>query len=274
MHRAILGSFLIVGWLAAIPVRAVVIDDGTPPVVYNTSEPTESDVSGWTTGWGAAGVTGWDYVGQVKDASGVYLGNGWVLTVGHVGAADFVLNGVTYVMVANSAQSLLDSNGTADAVLFQIATQPALPSLTINISAPELGATVVMTGYGGGQGETWGANAVTDRDIPVHIDGFNFDSTDFATVYGGSSLAKLVVGDSGGGDFIHDAGGWYLAGINEGVDGAGDSFMVQLNTYASQISATTGITVVPEPRETMEIVLLAAAGLGAARKWRDGKQDA
>jgi len=67
---------------------------------YNTNDTISSSLSSWSSGWGAGNThDGWDYVGQVggaSDASGVYLGNGWVITAGHVGALDFTLGTNTY----------------------------------------------------------------------------------------------------------------------------------------------------------------------------------
>lgn len=136
--------------LAAIPVRAVEMNGG-----YDTTAPTDSDIANWNTGWGASDVTGWDYVGDVNGDSGVYLGNGWVLTAAHVGLGNFILDNNTYLAVAGSAQSISNASGTADLTLFQIETSPDLPSLTlsfnlpVSFSATYAGSSVVMLGYGG-----------------------------------------------------------------------------------------------------------------------------
>lgn len=252
-----------------IPARAVVIDDaGT--LTYNTTAPTDTEITNWTTGWSGTGVTGWDYVGQVNGASGVYLGNNWVLTAGHVGAGTFTLDGTSYTLVAGSGQAITNAQGTADLTMFQISTAPTLPSLTVSLSGPAVGTTVVMTGYGGGQGETWGENSVTQHNLLVQVTGYSFKTTDFETAYAGSNFAQLVSGDSGGGDFIYNSstGQWELAGINEALDASNDSYMVQLSTYASQIDGLEAIPV-PEPRQWGLIVLLAMMSLTAARKLTD-----
>ncbi|MDD5199297.1 MAG: trypsin-like serine protease [Terrimicrobiaceae bacterium] len=232
---------------------------------YVTTEPTDSDVANWTTGWGATGITGWDYVGNVNGPSGVYIGNGWVMTAGHVGPGDFTLAGIIYSYVGGSERSISNAKGTADLILFQIATAPALPPLTISSSSPSVasyfvsGSTVVMIGYGGGQGETWGANTVTAKNVSVTVSGYSYVTTDFKTAYGTTTYtnglgdsrsitnnATLVGGDSGGGGFIYNSATarWQLAGINEAVDlTSSDSYLVQLSTYASQIN---GLTAVPE----------------------------
>jgi hypothetical protein len=98
---------------------------------FNTSDPTDASIANWDTGWaqpdvepaGESYVTGWDYVGQVNGASGVYLGNGWVLTAAHVSGGDFTLDGITYGMVDGSDESV----GSSDLTLFQISSSPNRP---------------------------------------------------------------------------------------------------------------------------------------------------
>lgn len=70
---------------------------------FNATAPTNADIPGWTAGWPSVGTTGWDYVGQAGSASGVYMGNSWVLTAGHVGPHTFTLGETAYSPAANSA---------------------------------------------------------------------------------------------------------------------------------------------------------------------------
>jgi len=262
MSRAALSSLLFL--LLLFPsARAV---ENVSNSTFNTAAPTNSDIANWNTGWGSGGITGWDYVGQVNAASGVYLGNGWVITAAHVNPGDFTLNGTTYSMVAGSAQSISDVNGTADLSLFQISSSPVLPPLTLSTVLPiatnsiQTGSQVAMIGYGGGS-ESWGYNTVTQTNVLVNPNGYPYVSNDFLTVTGtyhdGLSTVtndyEFVVGDSGGGTFVFNSltSSWELTGINE-VTGSGTinsqnvnfSGMVQLNTYQSQIHA---IVATPEP---------------------------
>jgi len=262
-------SILLVAAFFLIPARAVetVDNSGTLNGGFNTTAPTGTDIANWNTGWGTSGgETGWNYVGQVNGGGGVYLGNGWVITAAHVGAGlTFTVDGGSYSMVAGSAQNI----GTADLTLFQISTQPNLPSLTLSLNPPvpfsqtQTGSSVAMIGFGGSHGETWGLNTVTqiDQTIDLHPT-FPYVSNDFFTVSGQffdgpasiTNNYQFVSGDSGGGDFIFNIATqtWELAGINE-VTGNGTlngqnvnfSGMVQLNTYASQIASI--VTPTPEP---------------------------
>jgi hypothetical protein len=214
---------------------------------YDTVEPTDADIPNWDSGWGATGITGWDYLGSVNGASGVYLGNGWVLTAGHVGAGNFVItngpdaNTYTYTGVSHS---ISNADGTADLTLFQIANAPSLPTLSLITSTPSTflyngsgAGNVAMLGYGGSgtnplthlPNETWGYNTVTLANEQIMVDGYPYNSDDFITSDTGESVSnglashtnnsQLVSGDSGGGDFIYNSslGEWQLGGINEAI---------------------------------------------------------
>ena|SRR5208282_1621821 len=268
---------------------------------YLTSAPTSAGIPNWGTGWsqpagetGGNYVTGWNYVGQINgDNSATYLGDGWVLTAAHVGAGSFDLNGNAYAEIAGSAQSISNSSGIADLTLFRINTTSTtngtvlgLPQLTLSTSDPIAfafgvsGSGVVMVGYGGGQGETWGFNTVTQINQPISLQGASYVSNDFFTALGTTTYinpggsgsqsvtnnAQLVGGDSGGGDFIFNpaTGQWELAGINEAVgttnQGQYVSAFVQLDTYASQIEAD--MSPVPLPASLWPM-LLGLGGLAA-----------
>lgn len=255
---------------------------------YVTTPPT---VENWDTGWGAPGISGWDYVGQVGGASGVYLGNNWVVTAAHVGPGSFTTAGITYSYVPGTVTTITNADGTADLVLFQIATAPTLPSLTIRTSDPLVestfttGSTVVMIGFGGGQGRSWGANLVTGKNYNAAVGSWisttfytRFGEIDYGT-YSINNHAMLESGDSGGAAFIYNssAAQWELAGINEavGIDDQGNSysFLTQLNVYAAQINAITA-TPVPESGWSAGIgvtVVLIAVAARLRRRFRPGR---
>jgi hypothetical protein len=271
--------------LVAPPLRGVQnITNGS----FDTTPPANSDIPNWVTigdtddtGWGAPGITGWKYVGIIGSASGVYLGNGWVLTAGHVGYGNFTLNGTVYAAISGSGQYIAPDASTqtsADLYVFQIKSPPSLPPLIISAHPPvafsssQAGSSVAILGYGGSAPNlSWGLNTVTEINVSVDLTqgspSYPFISNDFLTDdgavnRGSSSITNnftLYGGDSGGADFIFNAttGKWELAGINEitgsysnysgTYDGNGYfSGMVQLSTYASQINAIVN----PAPTDT------------------------
>lgn len=236
---------------------------------YQTTEPTDAQVSNWSSGWGnGLGLTGWDYVGYLNGASGVYLGNGWVITAAHVGSSSFTLQGITYSMIAGSSKSFTSTAyGLADITLFQIKDAPDLPALKL-ASTVYMNETVVMVGYGGASGggtvETWGKNTVDSFQL-VTPKGTSYKTLDFEASYGATE-GNVVTGDSGGGDFVCHDGVWYLAGINEAVDVSGNSYMVYLSYYATSINHAM-IETVPEPG-TWALGLTGAGLLLALRKRR------
>ncbi len=254
---------------------------------YNTSAPTDPPVSGWSSGWGAGNTnTGWNYVGLAGQygLSGVYLGNGWVLTAAHVypeGTNLFNLNGNSYSLTGLAYTNFTYSSYTADLTLFQISTVATngynltLPTLTIDSSPlTNNSSQVVMIGYGPTHSqETWGYNTVT-AGPNLQDDGSGI-SVCFETAYGTNSSpsftnnAVLVGGDSGGGDFVKVGTNWELAGINIGVDSSNTSYMVQLGYYSSQINAY--VNSVPEP-STCALMGLSVLLIGSTL-WRSRRRD-
>ncbi len=245
---------------ALAPLRAVQDADGT---FTNDTDPTSLLVPNWNSGWGTsdASVTGWNYVGliQVPDGylSGVYLGNGWVLTAAHGGTdlTSYTLNGQTFAPVAGSYHTLSTLNdgsgGQADLAMFQIPITPTLnlPTLSLAASPPagydsvsgNPGSATVMVGYGFGlnygtgilsyPSESWGTGTVFQSDVLFTVQGDGnpaptFNSVDYY-IYNANSgqpdsstnLYNLYPGDSGGANFIFNSQTqtWQLAGINEFV---------------------------------------------------------
>lgn len=272
------GIFLIFFWasLLAIHVQAVEMNGG-----YDATSPTNSDIPNWVTigntgvsGWGSSGITGWNYVGQIgstSNPSGVYLGNGWVLTAGHVGFGNFILAGTTYTAISGSGRLVTPDNANGnseDLYVFQISNPPALPGLTLSTSLPiafpatQTPSTVAMLGFGGGHGLTWGLDTVTEVDQTIDLtqgtSPLPFISNDFLTDNGTNTYSNsngtshititnnstVVGGDSGGGDFTFNSTTkkWELMGINEVTGTYSNSTvtfsgMVQLDIYAAQINA-------------------------------------
>ncbi len=282
-------SFLILGLLAAMPLRAVIVSGG--------------DGSGNTTSSGAG--DGWNYVGSIGGASGVYLGevNGsyWVLTAAHVGAGSFTLDGTSYSQVG-SAFSLTNSSGLPiDMVLYRIDGNAALPpALSLSDSTPALGERVTMIGNGVNRGTSetyWNFNwQETSNSFLGNYKGYKWtgtyakrwgqntangatvvqgNTTYFTTTFAqGSGSAQATVGDSGGGVFVFRNGAWELAGImglvsttsNQPASTSiygGMTYSADIATYRTQILNIMNTTA-PIPEPGVLSLLWLAGGVGTA----------
>jgi Trypsin. len=252
---------------------------------------------------GAGG--GWDYVGSVGGASGVYLGetNGafWVLTAVHVGAGSFTLNGITYGMVAGSAVTL---SGNADLVLFRIDANPGLAPLDIASSTPVIGTTLTMIGYGVGreaeptrwtqdwhetnsvgayQGYKWSGPSIKrwgTNTVSGFGSGGSVLTTTFYTTFG-MGTAQATLGDSGGGVFLADGTLTGLVIAVQGMNGqpsgtslfgamsgtANRTQIADLSVYRSEILGIMNSAVIPEP-QTEVLVLVSGVLLFVAMRRR------
>ena len=228
---------LIAALILPLPlVQAVVISSGNGS--GNTNAPS-----------GPNGDLGWNYVGSLNGASGVYLGggngSGWVLTANHVrfGNLNFTLNGTTYSAIAGSGQQI----GSIDLYAFRITVGQGtglslLSNLTLAGTSPASGETLTMIGNGkdraasktywsvntGSTPYTWNEsnrfnyNASGYKQLSTsskrwgsnRVDGTtNINSTSMIqttfTESGISNEAQAAVGDSGGGVFVPMDNGSY-----------------------------------------------------------------
>lgn len=103
-----------------------------------------------------AGQPYFDNMGAVGGATGIYLGNRWVLSAAHVAPslpASATFGGMAYATQAGTFHRIGNPGGSGlsaltDIVLFRLASDPGLPSLSIAASAPTVGADVMMIGRG------------------------------------------------------------------------------------------------------------------------------
>lgn len=100
----------------------------------------------------AADDFGWSNVGVLRGSTGVYLGDGWVLTAAHVGVGPITFPELgTYQPDTTSGFLPANSPGMtpqADLLMFRLLEKPALPPLAIGWKQPPAGAAVWVAGNG------------------------------------------------------------------------------------------------------------------------------
>ena len=272
--------------LSASPIRAVLISfgDGTG----NATNPN---------------FFGWDYIGEVNNLTGTYLGNGWVLTANHVGPGNFTLGGVTYLWIPGTEVQLNNQSATlADLVMFQVTPEPPLPLLALRSTIPPVGEFTITIGYGrdrGGEtnwdpngpfppdelsGWSW-AQTRTKRWGTNEVEGFPTglvnSTVAFYTIFDEGQLlpeSQAVTGDSGGAIFTINPTATELAGLIYAVGPSlgqpvetslftNLTFAARIDFYHDQIQEVVGL---PEPTGGFlwGVVLLAMLGRRTHRSGR------
>jgi len=202
------------------PAAAVVVDGRSPE---RAERPPRDD-------------PGWQHVVRRGGTSAIYLGDGWVLTARHAGMGEVKLDEQVYPAVPDS-MFWLDTPGAqgvkADLILFRVDPAPALPRLAISRERPEMGAKLILVGYGGGIGEPtewngrpgfqrarngfkrWGTN-LAEPGLGIVPGPQGTLTRCFEMTFssrGTPHEAQAAVGDSGGAVFAQGAEGWELAGV-------------------------------------------------------------
>ena len=235
-------SALLLVLLLAGTARAVVIDSGNG--TGNTTPPPDD--------------FGFENVGRTDTGhAGVYLGSGWVITAGHVGARPITLLGVTYQPVAGSAAQVPNPSPPGpDLIVYRINGFPPLPAPALSNATPAVDEEVSCLGRGWTREPTqttwsatwqenpiaplvvhrgykrslalpsarrWGTNVVTLAST-VALGTTAFEML-FDEVAGTTHESQAVVGDSGGGCFAKRGSSWELVGVMFAMlvfsDGAG-----------------------------------------------------
>ena len=183
----------------------------------------------------------WSHVGKIGRSSGVYLGNGYVLTAAHVGSGTFTLpDGSRYEAVPGSERMFNNHDGTtADLCLFRVRYNKQdriarLRALPLSTMPPKKGTSLLLLGAGAGSQSKsregfqwsneynlrWGVNSIEEiysEPMPTN----EFASYGFATRFErGLHQCQAAPGDSGGAVFHFNSrtDRWELAGIIVAVD--------------------------------------------------------
>jgi hypothetical protein len=141
LSACIVAGFII---LSAVPAQGVIVDGANGTGAANVlpgSPPPLND---------------WDNAGSILGASGVYLGNQWGLTAAHIAANGIINPGTVFTLTDGrsftvdqvSTRVLNGDSSPADLILFHLATNPGLPSVTLASSSPALGTQIFSMGNG------------------------------------------------------------------------------------------------------------------------------
>lgn len=270
---------------AVVCCAAALTADAEALIVYG-SGPNDVDNTQNTEPSGTAAP--WDYVATfgVNNATGVYLGNGFVLTAHHAGTADsgIVIQGVSYSRdTAFAPLHVTQAPDVADLKLVKILGNPALPDLAplpLNFSTADLnaGCTLIAAGVGKGavvanQGWTWGGDATRARRwgtnqtlagaVTTSYDMYSYEAlrTRFQRSLG-ANTAHPAWGDSGGALFQNFGGVWKLSGL-----------VASLQSALAQTACYDGNTILPgdQPDTAFYVRLRKYAPLLRYENWAEAK---
>lgn len=212
----------------------------------------------------------WEHVGMVGMGSGIYLGDGWVLTSAHVGCYPFVMSdGSNYKPIYDSWKVLQNPDGgTADLAIFRVQTKGSgsklsqLGNLMIGKLAPEEKSQLIMIGTGftertavtAGTESTpvvlgyqlqqrrekrW-AFASFDKILeqPAHTAGGHKTRCFVSSFHHNSLEGQAADGDSGGAMFAYDArrGQWELVGCIFAASQLGTYVPFGSRTYLGELA--------------------------------------
>lgn len=220
----------------------------------------------------------WNHVVEIRkanndpDASGVYLGNGYILTANHVTGSRYFIQNTEYFVDntfgnGGSVQITNSQNQGLDLKVVKILSPPGLSGIEMMTNGSSVLSTYsLFIGFGVGkgtpqpgdpstQGWTWGGSTTADQRW-----GRNATLSSTATFNGNpnvylvtvfhpglftspasynNDVYSATVGDSGGGLFQLDNGVWKLAGIATNVSVVGSSYYDRdLSTFGYQPDAT------------------------------------
>jgi hypothetical protein len=249
----------------------------------------------------------WDNVVQMRSDSGpigtgVYLGNRYVLTAGHVGPLTSVKVGfVEYLLDSSPAVAI----GTADMKLVRLASDPGLNGVRLNTNPSEDAGDSYLVGFGvardsssildsswvkWGDSSTaikrWGTNLVDGAITEVQVGGYTSEllRTQFNS-NAGVNEAALTIYDSGSALFRQIGGEWYLVGLGAYVQNSGyslastqfnsrdsdDSYFIRISSYSNAVDQIGAVAVSKPSLSRYFVGGLLFLGLLALRKIRPQK---
>lgn len=202
-------------------------------------------------------------VGILNQSTGIYMGNGYVLTAAHVGAGTFHLgDGTRYSPVPGSEQMFRNRDGSfADLCVFKIAfsrrdSVANLPAIPMGPVRPGRGSYVMLVGGGSGNAHPgggqaaesfrwnndyrirWGLNRVEQEfSGPMQTD--TYFTPGYATRFSpGHIECQATPGDSGGAVFAYNGvdNRWELAGVILAVDSPHGRAEYGNQTYCADIT--------------------------------------
>ena len=239
----------------------------------------------------------WDNVVQMQSptgpiGTGVYLGNRYVLTAGHVGPLTSVKVGfVDYLLDSSPAVAIK----TADMKLVRLASDPGLNGVRLNTYPLGYAGEAYLVGYGVGRADSsalssspvtwgdsstaikrWGTNIVDGPRNGIQVGGYISDllRTEFNS-NAGANEAALTIYDSGSALFRQIGSEWYLVGIGAYVQNSGyslassqfnytesdDNYFIRISSYATAVDVIGGVSV-PEP-SSQSLLFVGVAFLSA-----------
>jgi hypothetical protein len=239
----------------------------------------------------------WDNVVQMQSGTGpigtgVYLGNRYVLTAGHVGPLTSVKVGLVDYLIDSSPAVAIK---TADMKLVRLASDPGLSEVRLNINSTADVGAARLVGYGVGRASSsllgsnpvtwgdsstairrWGSNFVDGPRSGIQVGGYTSDllRTEFNS-NAGVNEAALTIYDSGSALFRQIGSDWYLVGLGAYVQNSGyslasaqfnstesdDNYFIRISSYATSVDVIGGVSV-PEP-SSQSLLFLGAAFLSA-----------
>ena len=224
--------------------------------------------------------------------TGVYLGNRYVLTAGHVGPLTSVKVGfVDYLLDSSPAVAI----GRADMKLVRLASDPGLNGVRLNTNPSGDTGNSYLVGYGVGRASSsllssspvtwgdsstaikrWGTNFVDGTRSAEQVGGYISDllRTQFNTNEGVNEAA-LTIYDSGSALFRQIGSEWYLVGLGAYVQNSGyslasdesnpndssDNYFIRISSYSNAADVIGGVGV-PEP-SSQSLLFVGVAFLSA-----------